>query len=610
LSLTSSASTASHDPAPTLLSTSSTSATHFSSPPKSDDSNHENSSLAPNTRIVGTDTSYALLGLSSPSLAPVAKYGSVEESGLNQAAARPSVGVMLPLASPVLPYPQVRRVPMATNICYTCNKSFKCTTTLTKHRNEFCERKAEWFCPLCPGEVFGLQDRLNRHHVDKHADSCRYCCDKKEKPPSAACKLSLSKCSRQLETKKAWGCPCCIEYFESFEERSHHVSNHPIQDGKLQDWSNSTLIWSLLKHPYISAHVTREYFQYCNWSTLDAELSLSLRHALERHELPAAVSTHVDYCGLDGPAALARYAFNLGTSGKAHQYECKTHKRSGVGFNHSPPPTTHISDGTADSSHYQSARVAHSPVGWSLPTGRATIPRNTISKSEVHPSFRERVSSQANCRQIQSRQKTTEPTNPHRSEVEGPRHLPPFHSSGICEYGHVNGLENPQVFKYSTSSPPYVQHPPMTLHDGSTSSPSYPPGRGDFKKPARTVRNPDDWEPRRLQTKKSQANLHTRFAHNRSPPSRGYEDPPLPIPFQNTPVHYLENNSRGLASERAIPQRPQTASSRSATPARSDTSQESWTKFLNMSSCSLPGSQYPVAMSLCGPASDVDMSLA
>jgi len=44
------------------------------------------------------------------------------------------------------------------------------------------------------------------------------------------------------------------------------------------------------------------------------ELYLSLRHALERHEVPAAVSAHVDYCGLDGPAALAKYAFNLGTT--------------------------------------------------------------------------------------------------------------------------------------------------------------------------------------------------------------------------------------------------------------------------------------------------------
>jgi hypothetical protein len=73
------------------------------------------------------------------------------------------------------------------------------------------------------------------------------------------------------------------------------------------------MIWSLLKQPYISDRVTWKDWQYCTWSKLPKELSLSLRHALERHELPAAVSAHVDYCGLDGPAALAKYAFNLGS---------------------------------------------------------------------------------------------------------------------------------------------------------------------------------------------------------------------------------------------------------------------------------------------------------
>jgi hypothetical protein len=173
----------------------------------------------------------------------------------------------------------------------------------------------------------------------------------------------------------------------------------------------------------------------------------------------------------------------------------------------------------------------------------------------------------------------------------------------------VNGSENRQVLKSNTNNPPYMKHPPMTLHDGSTSSPSYPSERDDSMKPARMLHNLDDLVPRRLQTKKSQANLHPRFAHSRDPTLYGYEDPPLPIPWQHSQAYHLENNSRGLAFERAIPQRPQTASSRSATPARSEISQGSFTRFLNMSSSFLPGSQYPVAMSLSGPPSDVDMGL-
>src|SRR5947209_656831 len=107
LSLASSASTACHDLAPTPICTSNKSPGHFSVAPQSDDSSHNNPSLVPNTRDVGSDTSYTLLGLSSPSLDHVASYGLVEESrGLNQAAARPLVGVTLPLANPALPYPQ------------------------------------------------------------------------------------------------------------------------------------------------------------------------------------------------------------------------------------------------------------------------------------------------------------------------------------------------------------------------------------------------------------------------------------------------------------------------------------------------------------------------
>jgi hypothetical protein len=609
--LASSTSTASHGLAPTSLPTSNESVEHFPFAPRSDDSSHENSSLVPDTRDVGNDTSYTLLGLSSPPLPEVANYGLMEESGgLNQAVAHPSVGMAFPLASPALPYPQVGHVPVASNICYACNVSCKNATTLAKHQTEFCERKVEWACPVCPQKVFGLQERLNRHHMEAHTDSCPYGCDKREKLHSEACKLQLSKCSRHLATKKAWGCPCCIECFESLEEWSHHVLSHPIQNEKVQGWSYSTMIWSLLKQRYVSHHVTLEYPECCTWSTLSKELTRSLRHALERHEVPAAVRAHVDYRGLDDSAALAKYAFNLGTTGKAYSGERKTPKKSDISFYQSPSPSSCIADGAIDSSHYQGAAdlVAQPPAGWSLPAERDTFLSNTVDKSEEYPSFHERVSSQANYQPRQRGQKRIQLTNPHYSEVEGSRHLPPFPSSSIRGYGHVNGSENRQVLKSNTNNPPYVKHPPMTLHDGSTSSPSHPPERDDSTKLARMPHHPDDWESRRLQTKKSQANLHSRFAHGRDPALHGYEGPPLPVSWQDHQVYHPENNSRGLAFERSIPQRPQTASSRSATPARSEIPQGPWTRYLNTSSSFLSGSQYSVAMSLSG--SDVDMPLA
>jgi hypothetical protein len=404
-SLLSSSSTVSHDLAPTPLRTSNKPAGHFSFTPRSGDSSHENSSLVPNTRDVGNDASSTLLRLSSPPLTQVTSYGLVKEPrGLNQVAARPSVGVTFPLANPALPYPQAGHVPVASNICYACNISFKSATTLAKHQTEFCEGKIAWICPACPRKVFGLQERLNRHHMDAHADSCQYGCNKREKLHSEACKLQLSKCSRHLSTKKAWGCPCCVKCFESLEEWSHHVSSHPIQNEKVQDWSYSTMIWSLLTQPYISHHVILKYWECCTWSTLSKELTRSLRHTLERHEVPATVSTHVDYYGLDGPAALVKYAFNLGTTGKAHPRERKTPKKSDISFCHSPSSSSHITDGATDSSYYQSAAdlVAQSPASWSLPAERATFLTNTVDESEAHPNFHERVSNQANCRQSQS----------------------------------------------------------------------------------------------------------------------------------------------------------------------------------------------------------------
>jgi hypothetical protein len=607
MSLASSASTASYELTFSQTQPTSTSVGHFSLAQESDESSPEYSSPAPNVRNVGNDASYPLLGLTSPSDAEVASYKLAEEPrALNQVSACPPVGVTFQLENAALPYLQAGHVPVACNICYACNTSCKNATTLAKHQNEFCERKVEWVCPACPHKVFGLQERLNRHHMEAHAELCPYGCDKREKSHSEACKVLLSKCSRPVATKKAWGCPCCVECFESLGEWSDHILSHPVQNEKVQDWSFSTMMWSLLKQPYLPEYMTWKHREHCTWSTLRKEASQTLRHALERHEVPAAVMAHRDYRGLDGPAALAKYAFNLGTTGKPHPRECKTPRMRDTSSHHSSSPSGHIANGSTDYPHYRSTldAIAHSPAGCPLPAEEATFTTNAAYESEAPSSFRERVSGQSNARPRQGRPTQAEKSKSQISMLEDSHHLPIVH--GEPGYHRVNG-ESRHMLKPNTNIASYVTYPPLTPHNGSAASLSYASQRNDSAKPAILLHHPNDSDSRRLQNKKSQANLHGRFAYNRDPTLQGDEAPPLPMSWQDPQTFSLEENGRGLSFDHPTTQRPQTASSRPATPARSEISQGSWTKFLNTSSPSLPGVRYSVAMSVSGPPSDVDM---
>src|SRR2546423_14348695 len=177
MSLASSTSTASHELTSPELYSSITSTAYFTLPQQSDDAGREHPSAALNGRNVGNDASYSLPALPSASVAQVASYGLAEGSAVvDQASAHSAVGVTFPVANPSWAYPQAGQTSMASNICYSCNTSCKNPTTLAKHQNEFCERKVEWVCPSCPQKVFGLQERLNRHHMEAHADPCPYGC--------------------------------------------------------------------------------------------------------------------------------------------------------------------------------------------------------------------------------------------------------------------------------------------------------------------------------------------------------------------------------------------------------------------------------------------------
>ena len=203
ISPASSASTVSHKLSSPTHSPSNNPVEHCSVVQESDNSSHDYSSSAPNAKCFENETSHPLLGHVSPSVAQAASYELAEgPRAVNQASAELPVGGTYLLAKRPLQCSQAEQTPIASSICYACNKSCKYAATLAKHQTEFCERKFEWFCPICPQKVFGLQERLNRHHIDAHTDDCPHGC---EKTPVEACKTQLSKCSRRVAKKKAWG---------------------------------------------------------------------------------------------------------------------------------------------------------------------------------------------------------------------------------------------------------------------------------------------------------------------------------------------------------------------------------------------------------------------
>lgn len=500
-------------------------------------------------------------------------------------------------------------MPPVCSICYACNTSFKNANTLAKHQTEFCERKVEWVCPACPHKIFGLQERLNRHHMEAHAETCPYGCDKKEKLHSEACKTQLSKCSKPITTKKAWGCPCCIRCFESLEEWSSHVRNHPVQNEKVQDWSFSTMMWSLLKQPYLSEYMIWEHWEHCNWSTLNKDTSQSLRFALERREVPADVRAHPDYSNLNHPRALASYALNLGTTGKAYP-----HKTTGMTKSNpyqSSSPSSHIGNTSTDSPHYQRALdpSAQSQAGRPMPTEGANLIGNVTNQCEDSSSFRERVWSQESTRPRQSRLTMADQRDVQSSILNDARHPPLDPSKRDTGCHDLNMSEYRHVVKYASNNPALVMYPPTTPHFKSVSY--YPPApqSNDSPRPLKLHHGPNDLEPRRLQTKKSQANLHGCFACNPDSALQNDAAPPLPSSW-HPPLHFdLDPNSHNPTFDNTAAHQSHPAPSRPITPAKSEVSQGSWTKLLNASSPSLSGKRYSLAMSLSGPPSDVEMAL-
>jgi hypothetical protein len=195
--------------------------------------------------------------------------------------------------------------PPSKQICIACDISCANLRALRIHEHEFCERELDWFCPDCPDQTFGRQDRLSRHHYDVHSATCHHLLD--------YCKQVLAKCSRQAAAKKAWGCPCCPRCFETLETWNQHKAIHRTRNGKVENWSFSTMFESLLRHRDLSTVYDRYDWKSRTWVGRGKAECQILRTALERHVLPSKLLSLQTYSGLTLPESLALYAYSLST---------------------------------------------------------------------------------------------------------------------------------------------------------------------------------------------------------------------------------------------------------------------------------------------------------
>jgi hypothetical protein len=199
-------------------------------------------------------------------------------------------------------------------ICVACNKLCKSKSSLSRHQTQHCEREKEWFCLLCgPRKRYYRKDKLTQHHINNHGRGCVAGCKQQQ---GGLCKEHLSHSTVAAWPKKAWGCPCCVQCFDTLAAWTTHSATHPIRNGSVEGWSLSTMVQSLLGQPYIKEAVAELPWQICDLAKVDADRCRALREVLERRQLSKAVHDHYDFRHLQLPEKLAHYAFRMLANGE------------------------------------------------------------------------------------------------------------------------------------------------------------------------------------------------------------------------------------------------------------------------------------------------------
>src|SRR5947209_2326265 len=150
--------------------------------------------------------------------------------------------------------------------CFACNEQFSNSGSLSRHQKEKCEREMMAACELCSSRrqvIYYTKERLIRHHVDSHGDSCQNRCSPKI---SSACREQLCRSFVKLPPKRAWGCPYCVTCFGSFEDWNNHCLDHCRRDDRTSPWSFITMILSLLRQSDFNLPAYNQWLAACDWS--------------------------------------------------------------------------------------------------------------------------------------------------------------------------------------------------------------------------------------------------------------------------------------------------------------------------------------------------------
>jgi hypothetical protein len=268
------------------------------------------SSIASSQMTNGSRMSYTMLSNGSQYRdAPKEKlqYVSQQPRDLLQRQASPLVDYAESVNqySPIL----TKKIPPPAHACVACNIPFRNKSSLSKHRTLHCERRKEWVCLLCvPCKNFDCKEKLYQHHINHHGEACIQGCRQHR---DLLCTEDIAWSISHLLPKKAWGCPCCRQCFNTFTAWAKHSANHPLQNGKVIGWSLNTMVQSLILQPYLTDAIAYLPLHMFDPAKANADVCQNLREALERHKLPDAVQYHYDYRYLQLPEALAQYAFRL-----------------------------------------------------------------------------------------------------------------------------------------------------------------------------------------------------------------------------------------------------------------------------------------------------------
>jgi hypothetical protein len=213
-----------------------------------------------------------------------------------------------------LTQPDGLAAPASWNVCMACDQSYALPAGLGKHQRTVCERTRYWQCRPCRNQIFEKVSELHQHHLSDHGDTCFHCYNETNSSPSDHCKAYLSQWSIDI-AKKAYGCPCCIGCFDTLRDWNKHKTTHwhRVRNGKVSNWSFSTMVRSLLRHCDLFAASRKYDWSLCDWAYMKKNDCRTLRFALERHVIPSPMFNNEIYSHFTMPYSLVLHTFALGT---------------------------------------------------------------------------------------------------------------------------------------------------------------------------------------------------------------------------------------------------------------------------------------------------------